>query len=71
MLSLRLKENWNRKNEEQDATDYFAGTGSYKEHQKLSIRSNIYDNRQSFLFKMHNKEMRNDFLNSFNRFNTN
>lgn len=71
MLSLRLKENWNRKNEEQDAIDYFAGTGSYKEHQKLSIRSNIYDNRQSFLFKMHNKEMRNDFLNSFNRFNTN
>lgn len=69
-LRLRLQENWNRTDEEQDAIDYFNGTGFYKEHQKLSRKPNVFDNRQSFLFKMHNKEMRNDFLNSFNRANT-
>ena len=69
-LRLRLQENWNRTDEEQDAIDYFAGRGFYREHPKLSRKPNVFDNRQSFLFKMHNKEMRNDFLNSFNRANT-
>ena len=66
-LSLRIKENWNLTDQEQDAIDYFSGTGFYEEHQDLSKEPNIFDNRQSFLFKMYDKEMREHFLKSYDQ----
>ena len=65
-LRLRQKEDFNRTKDEQDAIDYFLGQGFYKTHQDPSVKYNIFDNRQSFLIKMHDKEMRMNFLKSFN-----
>ena len=53
--------------EEQDASNYFSGTGFYKNHQ--SPETNIFDTRESFLKKMNNHEMRTNFLNSFKKNN--
>ena len=39
--------------QELDAIDYFHGTGSYKKHQDPAMKPNIFDTRQTFLFKMH------------------
>ena len=50
--------------EELDAIDYFKGTGFYARQQDPKTKPNIYDTRQSFLVKMHDDQMRNDFLNS-------
>lgn len=66
-LRLREKENFNRTKDEQDAIDYFLGRGFYQTHQDPYAKPNIFDNRQSFLIKMHDKEMRMNFLNSFNK----
>ena len=52
--------------EELDAIDYFHGTGSYKKYQDPSMKPNIFDTRQTFLFKMHDPVLPNNFLNSFN-----
>ena len=52
--------------EELDAMDYFRGTGFYARQQDPKMKPNMYDTRQSFLLKMHDDQMRNDFLNSFN-----
>ena len=70
-LRLRTKENWSLTDQEQDAIDYFSGRGFYEEHQDLRKKPNIFDNRQSFLFKMHNKEMRDNFLKSYNQIENN
>lgn len=70
-LKLKMKDNWNRTDQEQDAIDYFSGRNFYKKHQSLNQNPNIFDSRQSFLFKMHNKEMRNNFLKSYNRYQNN
>lgn len=56
-LKLRLKDNFNRSKVEQDAIDYFSGRGFYKKHQDPSTKPNIFDTRQSFLIKMHNKKL--------------
>lgn len=48
---------------------YFYGTGFYKQHQDPSVRPNIFDSRQSFLMKMHDEKMRDNFLNSSNHIN--
>lgn len=66
-LNLRQKEDFSRTKDEQDAIDYFLGRGFYRTYQDPSTKPNIFDNRQSFLIKMHNKEMRMNFLKSFNR----
>jgi hypothetical protein len=49
--------------QEQDAFDYFHGTGFYKDYQNPKTSPNIFDTRQSFLEKMQNFEMRTKFLN--------
>jgi hypothetical protein len=65
-LILRKKEDFGLTKDEQDAIDYFLGRDFYQTHQDPSAKPNIFDNRQSFLIKMHNKEMRMNFLKSFN-----
>ena len=65
-LRLGLKENFNRTAKEQDAVDYFNGTGIYAKYQDIRTKPNIFDTRQSFLLKMHDPVLRNNFLNSFN-----
>ena len=53
---------------EQDAFDYFNGKNFYKEHQSIKTPPNIYDTRRSFLLKVEkNKDMRENFLKSYNR----
>jgi hypothetical protein len=70
VLRLRKKEDFGRTKDEQDAIDYFLGRDFYQTHQDPSVKPNIFDNRQSFLIKMHNKEMRMNFLKSFNKRHT-
>ena len=53
--------------EEKDAIAYFQGTGFYADCQRLEERPNVFDTRETFLLKMHNPEMRENFLNGFNR----
>jgi len=53
--------------EELDAIDYFQGTGFYFKYQDPKTKPNIFDTRQSFLLKMHDLVLRENFLNSFNR----
>lgn len=55
--------------EELDAINYFHGTGFYKKHQNPEVKPNIFDTRQTFLLKMHDPILRNNFLNIFNRIN--
>ena len=55
--------------EELDAISYFQGTGFYSKQQDPKVKPNIFDTRQSFLVKMHNYKLRNEFLDSFNRRN--
>ena len=53
--------------QEQDAFDYFHGTGFYKDHQDLNTPPNRFDTRETFLNKMQDSEMRNNFLKAYNR----
>ena len=53
-------------NEELDAIKYFKGTGSYAKHQDPKTKPNVFDTKQSFLLKMHDPKLRENFLNSFN-----
>ncbi len=55
--------------EELDAISYFQGTGFYSKHQDTKVKPNIFDTRQSFLLKMHDDKLRNEFLDSFNHRN--
>ena len=55
--------------EELDAIDYFHGTGIYDIFQDPKTKPNIFDTRKTFLFKMQDDKLRNEFLNSFNRKN--
>ena len=54
--------------EELDAINYFKGTGFYGKHQ--DPKPNIFDTRQTFLLKIDDSKLRENFLNSFNRDNT-
>jgi len=57
--------------EELDAISYFQGTGFYSYHQSLGTPPNIFDTRRSFLLKVEkNKNMRENFLKSYNRRNS-
>jgi hypothetical protein len=53
--------------EERDAIDYFQGTGVYQYYQKIEKRPNIFDTRETFLLKMHDKDAREKFLNALNK----
>ncbi len=54
--------------EELDAISYFQGTGFYSYYQSLGTPPNIFDTRWSFLLKVEkNKNMRENFLKSYNR----
>ena len=53
-------------NEKLDAMDYFNGTGFYQKKQDPKQKPNIFDTRQTFLLKMHNPILRNNFLKSLN-----
>jgi hypothetical protein len=55
--------------EELDAIDYFHETGIYAIFQDPKTKPNIFDTRKTFLLKMHDDELRNEFLNSLNRRN--
>ena len=65
VLRLGQKEDFDRTKDKQDAIDYLSGRGFYQIHQDPSGKPNIFYNRQSFLIKVHNKEMRMKFLKSF------
>jgi hypothetical protein len=54
--------------EEKDAIAYFEGTGFYHYYQKIEKTPNIFDTRETFLLKMHNPQIRNNFLDALNRF---
>ncbi len=56
--------------EELDAIDYFHGKGFYAKAQNPNVKPNIFDTRQSFLKKMHNPVMRQNFIKSFKRLNS-
>ena len=51
------------------ALDYFQGTGFYQKYQDPRLKPNIFDTRQTFLFKMHDPLLRKNFLNSLNHQN--
>ena len=55
--------------EEVDAMNYFHGKGFYAKTQDSSMKPTIFDTRQSFLMKMHNPVMRQNFIKSFKRLN--
>ena len=54
--------------DELDSIDYFNGQGFYKHHQSLKVKPNIFDTRQSFLLKMHDKTMCANWLKTYNSF---
>jgi len=53
--------------DEKDAFDYFGGTGFYPSHQDIKTPPNIFDTRETFLNKMQDSEMRDNFLKAYNR----
>ena len=68
IIRLRMKEDPKfYTKEELDARDYFQGNGIYAKYQNKREKYNIFDTRQSFLLKMHDDKLRNDFLNNLNR----
>ena len=52
--------------EELDAMAYFQGNSIYVKYQDKREKYNIFDTRQSFLLKMHDDKLINDFLNNLN-----
>lgn len=64
---LRMLETPNIYNKEElDTISYFQGTGFYSKQQDPKVKPNIFNTRQSFLVKMHDYKLRNEFLDSFN-----
>ena len=56
---------------ELDTISYFQGTGFYSYYESLETPPNIFDMRWSFLLKVEkNKNMRENFLKSYNRRNS-
>ena len=56
--------------EEKSSIDYYHGTGIYAKFQDPKISPNIHDTRKTFLKKMENQEMRDKFLETYNRLNS-
>ena len=66
----RVEKSFKYSLEEQDAINYFEGKGFYADKQNLATPYNRYDTRETFLLKMaNNPEMRNKFLETYNRVN--
>lgn len=64
---LRIQDkSTNYTKQELDAIAYFQGQGFYANEQDPKMKPNIYDTRQTFLFKMQDKTARTSFLKSFN-----
>ena len=55
--------------DERFAIDYFHGRGTCEKFQDPKTQPNLYNTRQTFLKKMENQEMRQKFLESYNRRN--
>ena len=67
---LRLSDDFKSKlltEDEKDALNYFGGTGFYKYHQDLTTPPNGFDTRETFLNKIQDSEMRNNFLKTYNQ----
>jgi hypothetical protein len=56
--------------QELDAMDYFHGTGVYAILRNPKTKPNILDTRETFLLKMHDDELNNEFLKTFNSLNS-
>jgi hypothetical protein len=56
--------------EEKSSIDYYHGTGIYAKFQDPKTSPNIQDTRKTFLKKMENQEMREKFLETYNRLNS-
>ena len=67
-LRLRVEENFSRTGEEQNAINYFHGTDIYPKYQDSETKPNIFNTKQSFLLKMHDPKLCQNFLNSYNYF---
>jgi hypothetical protein len=66
-LRIKIKKNSNPyTKEELNAIEYFHGIGIFAEYQDPRLKPNIFDTRQTFLFKMHDPLARKNFINSFN-----
>jgi hypothetical protein len=65
---LKIPENF-LTDEEKSAIDYFHGRGDYKKYQDPKVFPNLLDTRKTFLKKMEDKEMREKFLEYYNRMN--
>jgi len=65
---LKNHEKW-LTDEEKSTLDYFHGRGIYKKYQDPKISPNVLDTRQTFLKKMEDQEMREKFLENYNRLN--
>ena len=57
--------------EELNAMDYFHGTGFYQKQQDPKVKPNVFDTRQSFLRKMEDPIVLDNFLNNFECINRN
>ena len=53
--------------QERSSINYFHGIGIYKKYQDPSIPPNLFDTRVTFLKKMENQDMRENFLLIYNR----
>ena len=69
LKSLRIKDTSGFYTKEKiDAINYFHRKGFYSYYQSLGTPPNIFDTRWSFLLKVEkNKDMRENFLKSYNR----
>lgn len=66
LRKLRIQDKpTNYTKQELDAIAYFQGQGFYANEQNQKTKPNIYDTRQTFLFKMQDKTVRVRFLKSF------
>ena len=67
--SYTVSENYEKllTDEEKLSIDYFRGTGIYAKLQDPKVSPNIFDTRETFLNKMEDQEMREKFLESYNR----
>lgn len=64
-----LKKEETLSSQERDAIAYIEGTGFYSKQQDLRTKPNIFDTRETFLLKMHDKNNRTNFLNALKLLN--
>lgn len=65
---LKNFEKWST-DDEKFALDYFHKKGKYEKFQDLKIPPNLYDTRQTFLKKIKNPEIGQEFLKNYNEQN--